>query len=315
MARPLKIAIVQKTAIYLDLVRSVTLALEIIDECATRGAQLVVFGECWLTGYPAWIDHSTDYTRWDDPVTKSVFQKMYANSVKVDGDEIRAICDATRERNICICIGINEVNNAQTGTIYNSVLIIDQGNILLHHQKLIPTYTEKLLYGQGDGRGLRAVDTSVGRIGALICWEHWMPLARQAMHMSGEEIHIALWPQVHDMLQIASRHYAFEGRCIVVAAGQLMKADQMPTELKLKADPETLLLNGGSCIVGAHGKYLMEPDTSCEDVLYYQIEDLDTIYGEKMTLDVSGHYQRDDVFEFAIKNQSSGIYNLDSRRL
>ncbi len=305
MARPLKIAIVQKTAVYLDLDRSVALALDLISECASNGAKLIVFGECWLTGYPAWIDHSTDYTKWDDPVTKSIFQKMYANSVKVDGEEIQAICNATREHNVCICIGINEIENSQTGTIYNSVLIIDQGKIVLHHQKLVPTYTEKLLYGSGDGRGLKAVDTSVGRIGALICWEHWMPLTRQALHMSGEEIHIALWPQVHELLQIASRHYAFEGRCIVVAAGQLMKAGQMPEELSLDIDPETLLLNGGSCIIGADGKYMVEPDTSSDEIIYHQIDDLDSIYGEKMTLDVSGHYQRRDVFEFSVKVSGS----------
>jgi nitrilase len=301
MARPLKIAIIQKTAVYLDLERSIVLALDMIAECASNGASLIVFGESWLTGYPAWIDHSTDYARWDDPRTKSVYQKMYANSVSIDGKEIQSICEATKDLGVCICIGINEIGKEKTGTIYNSVLIIDQGSIVLHHQKLMPTYTEKLLYGIGDGRGLHAVDTSVGRIGALICWEHWMPLTRQALHESGEEIHIALWPQVHELLQVASRHYAFEGRCVVVAAGQLMKAGQMPDELALKMDSSTLLLNGGSSVIGANGKYLLEPNTTSDEVIYYQIEDLDLIYGEKMTLDVSGHYQRRDVFEFSVK--------------
>ena len=132
-----------------------------------------------------------------------------------------------------------------------------------------------------------------------------MPLTRQAMHMSGEEIHIALWPQVHELLQVASRHYAFEGRCIVVAAGQLMKASQMPAQLSLKADSGALLLNGGSCIIGADGKYLLDPDTSNAEIIYHQIDDLDLIYGEKMTLDVSGHYQRKDVFEFSVKSSET----------
>jgi predicted amidohydrolase len=302
MARPLKIAIVQKTAKFLDLAQSVVLAREIITECASNGANLIVFGECWLTGYPAWLDHSKDYARWDDPVTKSVFQKMYTNSVHIDGEEINSICQTTAELSVCICMGINEIDKNRTGTIYNSVLIIDQGNIVLHHQKLMPTYTEKLLYGLGDGRGLQAVDTSVGRIGALICWEHWMPLTRQALHESGEEIHIALWPQVHELLQVASRHYAFEGRCVVVAAGQLMKASQMPSELEISIDQEWLL-NGQSSITGANGKYLLDPNTTYDEIIYHQIEDLDHIYGEKMTLDVSGHYQRKDVFEFNVKVQ------------
>ena len=128
-----------------------------------------------------------------------------------------------------------------------------------------------------------------------------MPLTRQALHESGEEIHIALWPQVHELLQVASRHYAFEGRCVVIAAGQLMTAGQMPDELKLKMPPHDKLLNGGSCIVGADGMYLLEPDfTGCE-VIYHEIDDLNKIYGEKMTLDVSGHYQRNDIFNFSVK--------------
>ena len=301
MARSLKIAIVQKSAVYLDLESSVTLALDIISQCASHGAKLIVFGECWLTGYPAWIDHSTNYTGWDDPVTKFIYQKMYSNSVQINGKQISAICAASRQHDVCVCIGVNEIDEIQTGTIYNSVLIIDQGRIVQHHQKLVPTYTEKLLYGSGNGEGLNAVDTSVGRIGALICWEHWMPLTRQALHMSGEEIHIALWPQVHELLQVASRHYAFEGRCIVIAAGQLMTAGQMPDELGSKTETGTLLLNGGSCVIGADGKFLLEPNESGDEIIYYDIDDLDRIYGEKMTLDVSGHYQRDDVFEFKVK--------------
>ncbi len=301
MTRSLKIAIVQKTAVYLDLQRSVDLALDIISDCAANGARLIVFGECWLTGYPAWLDHGSHYTRWDDPVTKLIYKKMYANSVRIDSDEIQAICSASLKHKVCVCIGINEIDKNHTGTIYNSVLIIDEGEVVLHHQKLIPTYTEKLLYGLGDGRGLKAVDTSVGRVGALICWEHWMPLTRQALHESGEEIHIALWPQVHELLQVASRHYAFEGRCVVIAAGQLMTAGQMPGELALKMPSDDFLLKGGSCIVGADGMYLLEPDTVGSDVIYYEIDDLNKIYGEKMTLDVSGHYKRNDIFEFSVK--------------
>ena len=110
------------------------------------------------------------------------------------------------------------------------------GNLVNHHRKLVPTYTERMVWGLGDADGLTAVETKVGRVGALVCWEHWMPLARQAMHDSGEDIHVALWPTAHEMLQVASRHYAFEGRCFVLAAGSLMRASALPPELEPHAE-------------------------------------------------------------------------------
>ena len=298
MARSLHLAIVQRGPVYFDLPASTDLAIKLIQEANDKGAKLIVFGETWLSGYPAWLDHSHDYARWDDARTKEVFTAMHANSVVISGAEIKSLCDISNQLDVCICIGVNEKETTTSGTIYNSVLIIDQGDVKLHHRKLMPTYTEKLVYGIGDGGGLHAVDTSVGRIGALICWEHWMPLTRQALHNSGEEIHIALWPNVHEMLQVASRHYAFEGRCVVLSVGQLLHGSQMPEQLDTPRDK--WLLKGGSSVIGPSGHYLLQPQYDAPDIIYHTIEDLDKIYGEKMTLDVSGHYQRPDIFRFEV---------------
>jgi predicted amidohydrolase len=184
-------------------------------------------------------------------------------------------------------------------------MLDNNGELIMHHRKLMPTYTERMVYGQGAGDDLGSADTAFGKIGGLICWEHWMPLARQAMHNSGEVIHIAVWPTVHEMHQIASRHYAFEGRCYVVAVGQIMLADDIPEGLKL---PENLagkdgmmVMNGGSCVIGPDGKYLLEPQFDQVGILYIDIEDLDRVIGERMNLDSSGHYQRADVFEFNLR--------------
>ena len=231
MKNSLKVAIVQQGPVYLDLQKSLEKMLALIEGAVSKKAELIVFGETWLSGYPVWLDHCEDYARWDYGPTKKVFSKMYQNSVSVDGETIKTICEVAKKNEIVIVVGINEVveKGIGNGTIYNSLLIIDSnGEIVNHHRKLMPTYTEKLLYGTGDGHGLKAADTTLGRIGSLICWEHWMPLTRQAMHNSGELIHIALWPQVHEMLQLASRHYAFEGRCFVIAVGQIMKASSFP---------------------------------------------------------------------------------------
>ena len=302
MTRSVSIAIIQATAPYDDVEGGVKLACNYIKQTCASGAQLVIFGECWLSGYPAWIDHASDYAKWDHTKTKEVFRTVYANSVVIDGPEIAAICACAKDHHAVVCLGFNEKTAIPTGTLFNSFVIINSdGAILQHHRKLMPTHTERLIHGLGDGRGLGAVETSIGRIGALICWEHWMPLVRQAMHDTREEIHIALWPSAHEMLQIASRHYAFEGRCFVVAAGQLMRFDQLPgfnyDHARLEGEQA---LNGGTSVIGPDGHYLVEPQFDSPDIVYTEIPDLDVSIGEKMALDVSGHYQRPDLFRFEI---------------
>ncbi len=143
------------------------------------------------------------------------------------------------------------------GTLFNALLTLGpDGSLLNHHRKLVPTYTERLVWGPGDTAGLRAVETPAGRVGGLICWEHWMPLTRQALHESGEDIHVAVWPTVHEMHQVASRHYAFEGRSFVLAAGGLMRASALPVEFVSAAgseDPDAWVLRGGSAIMAGWG--------------------------------------------------------------
>lgn len=171
----------------------------------------------------------------------------------------------------------------------------------------MPTYTERLLWGPGDADGLRSVDTPVARIGGLICWEHWMPLARQAMHDSGEDVHAALWPSLKEEHQIASRHYAFEGRSYVLAAGSLMRARALPQELPVDPDrvrdADDFVLNGGSAIIGPDGSYIVEPVYEKEMILTAEL-DLGNIAKEHMTLDVSGHYSRADCFDFRVRRRA-----------
>lgn len=308
MNKPFKVAIVQEGPVYLDLAASMEKMLDIINDAANENTDLIVFGETWLTGYPAWLDHCNMYAVWDHEPTKTIFARMYQNSITVPGPETNTLCQLAKEHKMVIVTGINEVVNSGPGnrTIYNSMLIINEkGQIANHRRKLMPTYTEKLLYGLGDGTGLEAVDTPIGRIGGLICWEHWMPLTRQAMHNSGEHIHIALWPRVHELLQIASRSYAFEGRCYVIAVGQIMYGRDFPEELELPEHianhPNAVVLNGGSSVIGPDGQFLLEPQYDLDGTFYCEMDEMDRIIKESMTLDVSGHYQRPDVFDFKIK--------------
>jgi len=304
-----RVAIVQNSPIFLDLDASLAKAIRLAEEAAKRQARLIAFGETWLPGYPAWLDYCSDVALWDHRPSKNVFAKLRQNSLTVPGRETEALAQVAGDLKVTLVIGANErvETGPGNGTLYNTLLTFTaDGQLANHHRKLIPTYTERLVWGQGDGRGLRSVATPEGRVGGLICWEHWMPLARQAMHIAGEHIHVAVWPTVHQMHQVASRHYAFEGRCFVLAAGMIMRVKDMPKELRLTpeldANPESFLLNGGSTIFGPDGKYVVEPLCEQEDVIIADL-DLDALDRERMTLDVSGHYNRSDLFTFQVETK------------
>ena len=304
-----RVALIQARPVYYDLDACVAKAVALIAEAAGKGAQLAAFGETFLPGYPAWLDYAVDYARWDHPPTKQIYARLVANSLAVASPQMRQLRDCAARHGIVLVIGFNEKAGPGRGnrSLYNSVVIIDaDGAIANHHRKLRPTYTEQLVWAQGDGAGLNAVATAAGRVGALVCWEHWMPHARQALHISDETIHAALWPAVKESHLIASRHYAFEGRTFVLAVGNIMPAADFPLELSLPSDlrddPAALLLNGGSAIIAPNGEYLVEPVYGKETILYADL-DLSRIAQEQMTLDVTGGYARDDIFKFAVNRQ------------
>jgi len=300
----MRVAVIQAAPVPNDLDASLAKCVTLLRDAAARGAKVVAFGETWLAGYPAWLDYCADAALWNHEPTKRLFARMRANSVVVPGDATETIAQHARELGVVVVIGINERVDAGlgSGTLYNSLLTFDaDGRIVRHHRKLVPTYTERLVWGPGDAAGLAPADTRAGRIGGLVCWEHWMPLARQAMHDGGERIHVAVWPTVHEMHQIASRHYAFEGRCFVLAAGSILHARDLPGELRRPdglAD-DALVLRGGSAIIGPDGQYVAGPVFDEETILTADL-DLAAIDREVMTLDVSGHYARPDVFRFEV---------------
>jgi nitrilase len=303
-SKQVRVAIAQSAPVYLDKHASLAKALDLIQQAAKRGAQLIAFGETWLSGYPAWLDVCPGAALWENVSAKDVFAKLRSNSLVVPGEEVNALREAARDLKIAIVIGVNERVDAGpgNGTLYNSLLTISgDGQLGNHHRKLVPTYTERLVWGNGDGRGLEAVPTSAGRVGGLICWEHWMPLARMAMHNSGEHIHVAVWPTVHQLHQLASRHYAFEGRCFVLAVGLMMPAEDLPRELRdgaaLLSGGSQWIERGGSAIIGPDSRYILDPVFDREELLVSDL-DLTQIDRELMTFDASGHYARPDLFRF-----------------
>lgn len=301
--RCLRVAIAQNAPIYLDKRASLQRALDIAKQAAAKDVELIAFGEAWFPGYPAWLDVCPGMGLWNHAPTKRVFAALRENSIAVPGPEVTRLAQAARKLKLTIVIGINEkiASGPGNGTLYNSLLTFTpEKGLANHHRKLVPTYTERIVWGNGDGRGLEAADIGKARVGGLICWEHWMPLARMAMHQSGEDVHIAVWPTAHEMHQVASRHYAFEGRCFVLCVGLIMQREDLPRELtallEMNKLPESVL-RGGSAIIAPDGTYQVPPIFDREELIIADL-DLSLIDQEKMTLDVTGHYSRPDIFSF-----------------
>ena len=284
----------------------------LVREAARSGATLLAFPETWLPGYPAWLDVCRDVALWDHEPVKEVYARYANGSVDVAGDSGESLRRIASRHGVTLSVGVSERVTAGPGrgTLYNSLLVIGpDGQLLNHHRKLVPTYTERMVWGNGDAEGLIAVDTPSGRVGGLVCWEHWMPLARQALHDSGEDSHVAVWPTVYDRHQLASRHYAFEGRCFVLAAGSVMRAGSLPPELELEptrvAPDSPFVLRGGSAIIGPDGEYVVPPLWERPGILVAEL-DLERVRREGMTLDVSGggHYSRPDCLSLSVHRTS-----------
>lgn len=303
------VAIVQFPPAVLDLRASVMRAVAHVTEAADAGARLIVFPETWLTCYPAW---AFGMAGWDDAEARHWHARLLAESpvLGATADAADALADlraVAANRQVTVVMGLNERSNTG-GTLYNSILTIGpDGSTLNVHRKLVPTHSERIIWGAGDAAGLRAIDTPVGRVGGLVCWEHWMPLARHALHASGEEIHIAAWPETSDIHQVAARSYAFEGRCFVLSAGLYLAVEDLPEALRepfrIGVGPEAptsgLLFDGGSSVIGPDGHYVVEPVRGRPGIVLAEI-DLSALDRAHHDLDVVGHSARNDVFELRV---------------
>ena len=303
-SRVVRVAAVQASPAWLDLPKTLARLDDWTRRAAKDGAQVIAFGESWVPGYPAWVDGAPEAALWGHAGGRALFSRLAENAVEVPGKATETMGALARELGVTLVVGVHERAGR---TLYNALLFFGpDGALVNHHRKLMPTYSERLVWGQGDGAGLKAVTTGPARVGGLVCWEHWMPLARQAMHDAGEDVHVAAWPGVQEMHQVASRHYAFEGRCFVVAVGSILRLADWPAELppaeKYAKDPSGLALKGGSAIIAPSGRYLAGPVYDTEAVVAADC-DLGEITKEAMVLDVSGHYSRPDVLEFKLHGE------------
>jgi len=294
------VAIAQATPIVLNLAASVAKACQWIAEAGRNGAQLIVFPETWLPVYPFWCDSGT-LGKWNHEPSKRLHARLSANSVKIPSPETTMLCQAARDAACAVGMGMNELD--RSGSLYNTLLwISSSGEILGRHRKLVPTFGERLVWGQGDASGLRTHEIGGARVGGLICWEHWMPLARHVLHAEGEQIHLAAWPHGGETHQIASRHYAFEGRAFVLVAAMYLRGADIPADFEMAEDylDQDVLLDGGSAVIGPDASYIVEPVSGREQLLTAEL-DLARVAEEKLVLDTAGHYSRPDIFQLRLR--------------
>jgi len=298
-----KVAAIQASPVFLNKKATIEKACKLIGEASGQGAALCVFPETWVPGYPFWAGRVAH--KFGNRVLKKVYARLYANAVDESGAEVVRIGKAAKQGNIFVVMGINE--RTPTGTLYNSILFFgNNGQLLGKHRKLVPTFNERMVWAHGDGSTLNVFDTEIGKMSGLICWEHWMPLARYTLYSGGEQVHASLWPGLNETSLLACRTTAFEGRTFVIASGSYMTADIIPDDFELKnelTDLPHILFRGGSCIIGPDGGFVADPVYDCETIVYADI-DLARVYEEKQALDVVGHYARPEVFKLHVNRNS-----------
>lgn len=302
----LQAAVVQARPTPLNIDAGAKAAVGHVKDALAAGARVIAFGETFLGGYPIWLDEAPGAALWDSPGAKALHAILLRQAI-VAGDErlapIQELCDRA---GAVVAIGAHE---RVRRSLYNALFILSPHAPPLVHRKLVPTHGERLIWARGDGSTLGVAETPAGRVGGLICWEHWMPLARAAMHHLGEVIHVAQWPTVRETYLMASRHYAFEGRCFVLAAGTVMWRDDLFSGLEsagghvaaremLTALPAGQLQAGGSAIVGPDAAALASAGAG-EELLIAPL-DFARLHEELAALDTDGHYARPDVFELLV---------------
>src|SRR6266436_634857 len=301
MERAVKVACVQVEPVILDREATLDRLEQLAAEAAGKGAELIVFPETFVPVYPSsrW---AKAFAAWQNDGAKRVFAQIAQNSIAVGSPSELRLGAVARELGIWLATGVNEVEPEQPGTIYNALLYHSPDGVLaLHHRKLIPTNHERLVWGQGDGRGLHAVETGFGRIGGLICWENYMPLARTAIYESGVEIYIASTADDGAAWQQTLVHIARESRAYVVAPAHFQLESAYPDDFPLAAEIEGAgtIGRGGSAILAPDGSYLAGPLYDEEAILYAELDPA-RLLAERQRFDPVGHYSRPDVLRLAI---------------
>lgn len=303
--KPIKAAVIQSAPVLFDCEGTVQKVIDLTQEAAGQGAELVLFPEAFVPAYPRGLSFGSVVGS-RSPEGRDLWKLYWDNSVDVPGPFTDIMAKAAKDNNVFLAVGVMERDADSGGTLYCTLLYFGpDGKLHGKHRKLKPTAAERIIWGEGDGETLTVLDTSIGRIGGLICWENYMPLARMAMFRHGVEIYLAPTADARDTWQSSMVHIACEGRCFVLACNQYITKSMYPKDLpgieELKNQPETMC-RGGSVIISPLGNVLAGPLFDREGILYADL-DMAEIVRSKLDFDAVGHYARNDVFQLDIHKQ------------
>jgi len=300
-----KVAAIQHAPVFLDRERSIEKACDLIAEVGKQKTRLAVFPEAFIPGYPCWV---WKVAAGETKIIEALHAELLMNSVDVPSDATAKLRRAAKQAKTFVVIGINERNTEASGeTLYNSLLYIsDEGEIMGCHRKLIPTGGERIVWGRGDGSTLDVYDLSIGRLGGLICWENYMPLARYTMFAAGTQIYVApTWDSSESWLATL-RHIAVEGRCYVIGCCSAVNKGDIPERFEFRERFGEWINAGRSAIVDPRGKFIAGPVEKQEEILYADI-DLTEVHRLRWELDAAGHYARPDVFRLTVNRNPQSI--------
>lgn len=311
----LNVALAQIAPVWLDKEQTIEKIKNTIETASKEKAELIIFGEALLPGYPFWIG-LTNGAEWNSSVQKEIHAHYVQNSITIEKGELDTICKLAKEHHMAIYLGIIErAHNRGGHSIYASLVYINQeGFIKSVHRKLQPTYDERLTWAPGDGHGLQVHPLKNFTVGGLNCWENWMPLPRTALYGQGEDLHVAVWPGSDHNTKDITRFIARESRSFVISVSSLMQKSDFPKETPhfdkiIKSAPD-VLVNGGSCIAGPDGEWIMEPVINKEGI-FYETLDFSRVLEERQNFDVVGHYSRPDITQLNVNRdrQSTVFFN------
>ena len=301
-----KVAVIQKPPVLLDRQKTIERALDSIDEAVGEGAELLVFPEAYIPGYPTW--------GWrlrpggDMALSGEIHAGLRQNAVDLARGDLQAVQDAAKKLSVSVVIGVSELDSQFSGTtLFNTVVVIGpEGEILNRHRKLMPTNPERMIWGPGDASGLRVVDTPAGRLGTLICWEAYMPLARYALYAQDIEIFVAPTWDTSDTWLASMRHIAMEGGCWVISTGTAIQGGDVPDDFperdKLFDDEEWINV-GNAVVVKPMGEVIAGPLNKEKGILYAEI-DKEAARRARRSFDVSGHYARADILSLSVDRRA-----------
>lgn len=305
-AKLIKVAVVQAAPVLFDKERSIEKACDLIREAGASGSKVILLPEAFIPAYPRGFSFGMVIGNRSSE-GRALWKRYWDNSIEISGPEVAALGEAAKEAGAYVAIGVTERDEDYSrGTLYCSLLYFGpDGSLLGNHRKLKPTGSERLIWGEGDGSTLPVFSTDAGKIGGLICWENYMPLARMALYGKGVEIYLAPTADQRDTWQATVQHIACEGRCFVLSCNQFVTKGMYPADLEtieeLDGQPE-IMCRGGSVIISPFGEVIAGPLYGEEGILYADL-DLSEITKAKVDFDVVGHYARPDIFELYVNSE------------